>query len=103
MEDDHQVSALDRIVSRLEHSRESNPRVKSYAVHARLREDIYIMVEALTWYAGTSRNVIVNHLLDVGIERTLRALSLEVQEELMERQEFLRDHLSGKKLEVVEE
>ncbi len=56
----------------------------SFPVQTRLRADLYGMVDALSKQAGTSRNKIVNQLVEVGIQSTLELLTDEVVRKLQE-------------------
>jgi hypothetical protein len=56
-----------------------------FPVPTRLQAHLYGVVEALTHHAGTSRNKMVNDLLEVGIQATMEALPPELAEELHQR------------------
>lgn len=78
-------SALDQLVGDLSHSGKSQYSGVLFAVPTRLQADLYGMVEALTQHAGTSRNKIMNQLVQVGIEATLDALPNEIVTQLNKR------------------
>lgn len=82
-------SALDELVSELNHSGKSQYIGLVFPVPTRLQIDIYGMVEALTHHAGTSRNKMMNQLVEVGIQATLAALPASVVEQLTERAESI--------------
>lgn len=85
-EDLFRPTALDQIVSELNHSGKSQYSGLLYQIPVRLQADLYAMVEVLTRRAGTSRNKIVNQLVEVGIEATLGALPEGVEQELLKLQ-----------------
>lgn len=78
-------TALDQLVSELNHSGKSQYFGLLFPVPTRLQADLYGMVEALTHHAGTSRNKLMNQLVEVGIEATLEALPEEIVRQLQER------------------
>ena len=64
-------------------------------VHTRLQAPLYGLIEALTHHAGTSRNKVVNQLLEVGLEATLAALPEDLAEDLRRRSgEVIHESLS---------
>jgi hypothetical protein len=77
-----QFSALGELVNELKQS--SKPQYKGilFPVHTRLQAETYGLIEVLTNYAGTSRNKLVNQLLEVGLEATLSALPSDLSEQL---------------------
>ena len=78
-------TALDQLVSELSHSGKSQYLGLLFPVPTRLRVHLYGMVEALTHHAGTSRNKLMNQLVEVGIEATLKALPETVVQQIQER------------------
>lgn len=78
-------TALDQLVTELNHSGKSQYIGVLFPVPTRLQLNLYGMVEALTHHAGTSRNKIMNQLVEVGIQATLDALPEEVVIQLQER------------------
>lgn len=78
-------SPLQQLVSELNHSGKSQYIGLLFPVPTRLQANLYGMVEALTHHAGTSRNKLMNQLVDVGIQATLAALPEEVVSHLEER------------------
>lgn len=78
-------TALHQLVSELNHSGKSQYLGLLFPVPTRLQANLYGMVEALTHHAGTSRNKLMNQLVDVGIQATLAALPEEVVSQLEER------------------
>lgn len=74
---DHLVeppTALEQLVSELNHAGKSQYTGLLFPVPTRLQAHLYGMVEALTHHAGTSRNKLMNQLVEVGIQATLDAL-----------------------------
>ena len=49
-----------------------------FPVQARLQAPLYGFVEAFTAKAGTSRNKVLNQLIEIGIEEAMKALPPEV-------------------------
>lgn len=87
--------ALDLLVSQLNHSGKSQYTGMLYPVHTRLEAQIYGLIEALTHHAGTSRNKVVNQILEVGLEATLSALSDDLVDDLHRRAgDVVNDSLS---------
>jgi hypothetical protein len=78
-------TALDQLVSELNHSGKSHYVGLLFPVPTRLQVHLYGMVEAMTHQAGTSRNKLMNQLVEVGIEATLQALPEEIVRQLQER------------------
>lgn len=78
-------TALDQLVSELNHSGKSLYVGLLFPVPTRLQAHLYGMVEALTHHAGTSRNKLMNQLVEVGIQATLEALPEEIVRQLQER------------------
>ena len=56
-----------------------------FPVPTRLTINIYSMVEALTQRAGTSRNKLVNQLLETGIEAVMKELDKDVADDIREQ------------------
>ena len=77
-------TALDQFVSELNHTGKSQYTGMLFPVPTRLSIDLYGMVEALTHHAGTSRNKVMNQLVEVGIQATLQALPDDVVENLQQ-------------------
>jgi hypothetical protein len=77
--------ALKQLVNELSHSGKSQYNGLLFPVPVRLQVNLYGMVEALTHHAGTSRNKLMNQLIDVGIQATLAALPEDIVNQLEER------------------
>lgn len=75
-------TALDQLVSELNHSGKAQYTGMVFQVPVRLNIELYGMVEALTHHAGTSRNKLMNQLIDVGIKAALQALPDAVVDKL---------------------
>ena len=71
-------TALNQLVRELNHSGKPQYLGLLVPVPTRLQAHLYGMVEALTHHAGTSRNKLMNQLVEVGIQATLQALPEEV-------------------------
>jgi hypothetical protein len=82
---DQVPTALDQLVNELNHSGKSRYVGLLFPVPTRLTVDLYAMVEALTHQAGTSRNKMMNQLVEIGIQATLEALPEELVDQLRER------------------
>lgn len=80
-----EITALDQLVSELSHTGKSQYLGILFPVPTRLQANLFGMVEALTHHAGTSRNKIMNQLVEVGIEATLSALPKSVLHQLEEQ------------------
>lgn len=78
-------TALDQLVSELNHYGKSQYIGLLFPVPTRLQVDSFTMVEALTHHAGTSRNKIMNQLVEVGIQEVLGALPVDVQRTIRHR------------------
>lgn len=78
-------TALGQLVSELNHSGKSQYVGLLFPVPTRLQAHLYGMVEALTHHAGTSRNKLMNQLVEVGIQATLEALPEQLVSQLEER------------------
>lgn len=78
-------TALDQLVSELNHSGKSQYVGLLFPVPTRLQAQLYGMVEALTHHAGTSRNKLMNQLVEVGIQATLEALPEHLVHQLHEQ------------------
>lgn len=78
-------TALDQLLSELTHSGKSQYVGLLFPVPTRLKAHLFGMVEALTHQAGTSRNKLMNQLVEVGIQATLEALPQEVVQQLEQR------------------
>jgi len=83
-------TALDQLVSELNHSGKSQYTGMLFPVHTRLQAPLYGLIEALTHHAGTSRNKVVNQLLEVGLEATLAALPEDLAEDMRPTRSFRR-------------
>ena len=77
-----EVTALQQLVSELSHSGKSQYVGILFPVPTRLQANLFGMVEALTHHAGTSRNKLMNQLVEVGIEATLKALPESVVQQI---------------------
>ena len=80
-----EVTALQQLVSELSHSGKSQYVGILFPVPTRLQANLFGMVEALTHHAGTSRNKLMNQLVEVGIEETLKALPESVVRQIEEQ------------------
>ena len=80
-----EVTALQQLVSELSHSGKSQYVGILFPVPTRLQAYLFGMVEALTHHAGTSRNKLMNQLVEVGIEETLKALPESVVQQIEEQ------------------
>ena len=80
-----EVTALQQLVSELSHSGKSQYVGILFPVPTRLQANLFGMVEALTHHAGTSRNKLMNQLVEVGIEETLKALPESVVQQIEEQ------------------
>ena len=80
-----EVTALQQLVSELSHSGKSQYVGILFPVPTRLQANLFGMVEALTHHAGTSRNKLMNQLVEVGIEATLKALPESVVHQIEEQ------------------
>jgi hypothetical protein len=78
-------TVLDQLVNELNHSGKSRYVGLLFPVPTRLTADLYAMVEALTHQAGTSRNKLMNQLVEIGIQATLEVLPEEIVRQLRER------------------
>lgn len=85
MVDQFEPTALQQLVAELNHSGKSQYVGLLVSVPTRLKVHLYGMVEALTHHAGTSRNKLMNQLVEVGIQATLDALPEEIVSQLQER------------------
>lgn len=78
-------TAAQQLAAELQHTGKSQYTGLLFPVPTRLNLDIYSMVEALTHRAGTSRNKLVNQLLETGIEAVMNELdddsALEIRSE----------------------
>jgi len=81
----YEPTALDQLVSELSQSGKSQYIGLLFPVPTRLKANLYGMVEALTHQAGTSRNKLMNQLVEVGIQSTLEALPQEIVHQLEQR------------------
>ena len=80
-----EVTALQQLVSELSHSGKSQYVGILFPVPTRLQANLFGMVEVLTHHAGTSRNKLMNQLVEVGIEETLKALPESVVQQIEEQ------------------
>lgn len=80
-----EVTALQQLVSELSHSGKSQYVGILFPVPTRLQANLFGMVEALAHHAGTSRNKLMNQLVEVGIEATLKALPESVVHQIEEQ------------------
>ena len=80
-----EVTALQQLVSELSHSGKSQYVGILFPVPTRLQANLFGMVEALTHHAGTSRNKLMNQLVEVGIEATLESLPESVVRQIEEQ------------------
>lgn len=77
-----EVTALQQLVSELSYSGKSQYVGILFPVPTRLQANLFGMVEALTHHAGTSRNKLMNQLVEVGIDATLKALPESVVQQI---------------------
>ena len=77
-----EVTALQQLVSELSHTGKSQYVGILFPVPTRLQANLFGMVEALTHHAGTSRNKLMNQLVEVGIDATLKALPESVVQQI---------------------
>ena len=77
-----EVTALQQLVSELSHSGKSQYVGILFPLPTRLQANLFGMVEALTHHAGTSRNKLMNQLVEVGIDATLKALPESVVQQI---------------------
>lgn len=75
-------SALDLLVSELSHTSKSQYIGLVFPVPTRLQPQLFGYVEALTHRAGTSRNKLMNQLVEVGVNATLQALPNNVRQQI---------------------
>lgn len=80
--EDEYPTPLEQLVAELNHSGKSQYTGLLFPVPTRLQANVYGMVEALTHHAGTSRNKMMNQLVEVGIQATLDGLPEELAEQL---------------------
>ena len=73
-EDFFQPTALQHFISELNHAGKSTYSGTTFQIPVRLQDNLYAWVEVLTQQAGTSRNKIVNQLIEVAIEATLESV-----------------------------
>lgn len=82
---DDEPSSLHLLLALLQKSGTTGYSGVLFPVHTRLHCHLFAMVEAMTEQSGLSRNKLVNRILEVGIDTTLKSLSPEVVEELRVR------------------
>lgn len=76
------VTALEQLASELNHSGKSQYVGVLLPTSCRLEPGLFGMVEAMAHHAGTSRNKVMNQLIEVGIQETLAVLSDDLVDEL---------------------
>lgn len=81
-DDDFEPSSLDILLALLKKSGTTDYSGILFPVHTRLHGHLFGMVEAMTEQSGLSRNKLVNRILEVGIDATLKSLPPEMVEEL---------------------
>jgi hypothetical protein len=74
MVEEVKISAAAQLATELRHEGRSQYVGLLFPVPTRLTLDVYSMVEALTQRAGTSRNKLMNQLVEAGIEAVLAEL-----------------------------
>lgn len=79
---EHKPATIDIFVSEITRLGESQYVGAVFPVQARLQAPLYGFVEAFTAKAGTSRNKVVNQLIEIGIEEALKALPPAVADEI---------------------
>lgn len=84
-DENFEPSSLQMLVSELNHTGKSQYMGLLFPVPTRLKMESYALVEALTHHAGTSRNKIMNQLIEVGLESVLGQLSEDVRNTILER------------------
>jgi len=82
---DAPTSSLDRLVAELDHTLKVSYVGRLFPLSARLKPDTFAYLEAMALHSGISRNQIVNRLLDVGIDTTMKALPQDLVEKLNRR------------------
>ena len=75
-------STVDMFVSEISRSGESQYAGGVFPVQARLQASLYGFVEAFTAKAGTSRNKVLNQLIEIGIEEAMKSLPPDVAAEI---------------------
>lgn len=84
MDQDFIPSAAEQLASELSGTGKSQYTGLLFPVPTRLQLNIYSMVEALTHRAGTSRNKLMNQLLQAGIEAVMNELDDEAAMDIRE-------------------
>lgn len=74
MDEEFVPTAAQQLASELQHQGKSQYVGLLFPVPTRLTLNLYSMVEALTHRAGTSRNKLMNQLVEAGIESVLKEL-----------------------------
>lgn len=97
-DEDERPTALDQLVSELNHTGKSQYFGLLFPVTARLHPHLYGMLEVLTHHAGTVRNKVLNQLLEVGIEATLNALPDELCEDFQRQSSQIQYEAMKKKV-----
>lgn len=85
MNEEFEPTAAQQLASELQHHGRSQYIGLLFPVPTRLNLDVYSMVEALTHRAGTSRNKLMNQLIEAGIEAVLKELDNDVVTEIREK------------------
>ena len=78
----YEPAMIDIFVSEITRLGESQYIGAVFPVQARLQAPLYGFVEAFTAKAGTSRNKVLNQLIEIGIEEALKALPSDVAGEI---------------------
>lgn len=71
-------STLGSLLSDLDHHGKPNYNEFSHPVQVRLNSTLYAQIEALTMHAGTSRNKVMNQLVQLGVDEVLSSLDESV-------------------------
>ena len=84
MEAEFIPTAAQQLAAELQQTGKSQYTGLLFPVPTRLTLNIYSMVEALTHRAGTSRNKLVNQLLETGIEAVMNELDDDAAQQIRE-------------------
>ena len=97
-----QPTALQELVSELNHTGKSQYNGLLFPVPTRLQINSYGLIEALTHHAGTSRNKLMNQIVEVGIEATLNSLPDDVADSIRRRADEVIQQSIAKNAGVME-
>lgn len=79
------ITALQQVVYELSNSGKSQYLGVLFPVHTRLKSPVFGMLTAFTEHSGSSRNHVVNQILEVGIEAILKSLPDDIVDSLYEK------------------